>query len=380
MFAPLTFQRIFGILFFPSAVILYAKYYRSIPLYIGLFVVVWILMSAFSLVWTPDMSEGIKYLAYNICSVAIYLEVILFAIKAENPVKSILTGWTLMFALTLVVALWEIFTNQHLPTNLTDDVSIMSMTGKRVWMLYASVTYGNYNHYVLVILYCLPFILASIAFFRRIKIWYWILLVGAIFVLLMNSSRGGVACSAIMLTVMLCYFTKKRLINRFIFYLLIAAICGLGVYYFETIFDQVVGRFTFEDIFKDDLRQDIYSRTLKIFGDSFGIGCGIGGLQVSLENLSANGISAAHNMFLEFLVQYGVIPFVFFIVVLYKTIKSLLKSDYVISRFIGLIMVCVIVPLSVINSNYLLNQIFWVFWASLFVLGHVTTQQSIEES
>jgi len=372
IFSPFTLQRIFCVILFPLAVIQYAKYYKSIPFYIGLFFVIWFGFSIFSIAWTPDRSSGLKSIAYNFCSIAIYLEVILFSIKAKNPVKSILLGWTLLFALTLPVAFWEIFTNQHLPTNINENISIMSITGKRIWMIYASATFDNYNNYVLIILYCMPFILASIAYFRRVKIWYWMLLVGAMFVLLINSSRGGIACSCIMFAVMLWYFTKNKMINRFAFILIIAAICGLAVYYFDFLFNQVVGRFTFTNVFEDDLRKDTYERGLRIFIDTFGIGCGIGGLQLSLEKLSANGISAMHNMFLEFLVQYGIIPFIAFIVVLFRSIKSLLKSEYSISKFIGVIMILVIIPMSVINSTYLLDQIFWAFWASLFVFGHVS--------
>lgn len=378
MFAPVTLQRLFAILFIPSAAILYVKNHKAIPLYVGLFFIIWIVFSVISLVWSPDRMSGIKAVAYNLCSVAVYLELILFSLKAKNPVRSILSGWTLLFALTLVVALWEIFTNQHLPMNVRDDVSIMSATGHRVWMIYASVTYGNYNTYVLIILYCLPFILASIAYFRRIKIWYWILLVGAIFVLLVNSSRGGVGCLCLMGMVMLMFFAKNRLINRFVFILILASICGGIIYYSDVVLDQVVGRFSNQNVFEDDLREDIYRRGFKILTDSFGIGCGIGGIQVSLEQLSGNEISAMHNMFLEFLAQYGIVPFIAFVIVLFKTIKSLIKSDYTISRFLGYLIALVIIPISLINSTYLLDQNFWTFWASLFVMGHVSEEKQLE--
>lgn len=378
MFAPVTLQRIFAIVFIPSAAILYVKYHKVIPLYIGLFFIIWLIASVVSLIWTPDRSSGIKALAYNICSIAVYLELILFAFKAKNPLKSILTGWSILFAMTLVVALWEIFTNQHLPFNSQENVSIMSMTGKRVWMIYASVTFTNYNTYVLVILYCLPFILASIAYFKHIKWWFWILFVGAVFVLLVNTSRGGIACMGIMFLVMLWFYSKNRMINRFVLILIIAAILGVILYYSDFVLNQMIGRFSDQNIFEDEIREDIYIRGLKIFIESLGIGCGIGGLQVSLEQLSANGISAMHNMFLEFLVQYGIVPFSAFAIVLFMTIRSLLKSDYPISRFMGFAILLVIIPLGVINSNYLLDQNLWTFLASLFIIGHLSVEKQLE--
>lgn len=378
MFAPFTLQRIFAILFVPAAAVLYVKYRKAIPLCVGLFFVIWITASVISLIWTPDRTAGLKALAYNICSVAVYLEIVLFSLKANNPLKSILIGWTTFFTMTLFVALWEIFTNQHLPLNGQDDVSIMSMTGKRVWMIYASVTFTNYNTYVLIILYCMPFILASIAYFRHVKWWYWLLLAGAVFVLLINSSRGGIACMGLMFLVMLWFYSKNRMINRFVLILIIAAMIGGVLYYSDFVLDQVIGRFSHQNVFEDDNRENIYMRALRILIESLGVGCGIGGIQVSLEQLSANGVSAMHNMFLEMLVQYGIVPFIAFMIVLFMTFKSLLKSDYPLSRFFGITMLLVLIPLSVINSTYLLDQNFWILWACLFVIGHLTLDKQTE--
>lgn len=177
---------------------------------------------------------------------------------------------------------------------------------------------------------------------------------------------------------MLWFYSKNRMINRFVLILIIAAMIGGVLYYSDFVLDQVIGRFSHQNVFEDDIRENIYMRALRILIESLGVGCGIGGIQVSLEQLSANGVSAMHNMFLEMLVQYGIVPFIAFMIVLFMTFKSLLKSDYPLSRFFGITMLLVLIPLSVINSTYLLDQNFWILWACLFVIGHLTLDKQTE--
>lgn len=371
LFSPLTLQRLVSIILIPFVLKEFSNKSFLIPSFIKNFFIIWFVFSVISLIWTPDRTNGIKFLLYNLCSFIDFLAIIFFSFRAKNAIRSILLGWMIMIMTTSPVAIWEIVSGSHLSLSVQDASNeILNSFGQRMSRMFASVTYGNLNTYVLVLVYCIPFVLMSIGFFKKDKIYPWIALAFIIFIILINASRGGILCLTIGLIYMMISFVRNKIISRPF------AICSFIILFFlifinsDFLLNQISGRLLVSKLTADESRIEVYERGLEILESSLGLGCGIGGLQVSLEALGGIArISAMHNMFLEFLVQYGIIPFVFFILFVFGIIKQLIVSTTHLKNFIGWLFLLLVIPMSIINSGYIADPMLWIYLSSIYVIG-----------
>lgn len=273
--------------------------------------------------------------------------------------------------ITAPIAIWEIVSGSHLSLSVQDASNeILNSLGERMSRMFASVTYGNLNTYVLVLVYCIPFVLMSIGLFKKDKIYPWLLLAFIIFIILINASRGGILCLTISLIYMIISFVRNKIISRPF------AICSFIILFFlifinsDFLFNQISGRLLVSKLTADESRIEVYERGLEILKSSLGLGCGVGGLQVSLEALGGiSRISAMHNMFLEFLVQYGIIPFIFFILFIFRIIKQLIVSTTHLKNFIGWLFILLAIPMSIINSGYIADPMLWIYLSSIYIIG-----------
>lgn len=371
LFSPLTLQRLVSIILIPFVLKEFSNKSFLIPSFIKTFFIIWFVFSVISLIWTPDRTNGIKFLLYNLCSFIDFLAIIFFSFRAKNAIRSILLGWMIMIMTTSPVAIWEIVSGSHLSLSVQDASNeILNSFGQRMSRMFASVTYGNLNTYVLVLVYCIPFVLMSIGFFKKDKIYPWIALAFIIFIILINASRGGILCLTIGLIYMMISFVRNKIISRPF------AICSFIILFFlifinsDFLLNQISGRLLVSKLTADESRIEVYERGLEILESSLGLGCGIGGLQVSLEALGGIArISAMHNMFLEFFVQYGIIPFVFFILFVFGIIKQLIVSTTHLKNFIGWLFLLLVIPMSIINSGYIADPMLWIYLSSIYVIG-----------
>lgn len=371
LFSPLTLQRLVSIILIPFVLKEFSNKSFLIPSFIKTFFIIWFVFSVISLIWTPDRTNGIKFLLYNLCSFIDFLAIIFFSFRAKNAIRSILLGWMIMIMTTSPVAIWEIVSGSHLSLSVQDASNeILNSFGQRMSRMFASVTYGNLNTYVLVLVYCIPFVLMSIGFFKKDKIYPWIALAFIIFIILINASRGGILCLTIGLIYMMISFVRNKIISRPF------AICSFIILFFlifinsDFLLNQISGRLLVSKLTADESRIEVYERGLEILESSLGLGCGIGGLQVSLEALGGIArISAMHNMFLEFLVQYGIIPFVFLILFVFGIIKQLIVSTTHLKNFIGWLFLLLVIPMSIINSGYIADPMLWIYLSSIYVIG-----------
>ena len=77
-------------------------------------VVIFMVFATFSLFWTPDRTEGVKELFYYTVHFAVFFEILVFTRLAKAPMRTMVSGWLVTVTLTLIVAVWEITTDNHL--------------------------------------------------------------------------------------------------------------------------------------------------------------------------------------------------------------------------------------------------------------------------
>lgn len=374
--SPFTAGRIITIFIAPFLFIRFYRYRIGIPPYAQIFLWVWFLGGAFSLLYSYDPINGAKFLVYNICSIINFIAIFAFSQKAKKPMKSITLGWILLFILTIPVALNEFINGAHLPQDYIEDkVFLSDGSGYTVARQYASVTFGNLNNYVLVCCFCLPFaLLATHLFIKRIVLTWGIVLVLLSFIAI-NASRGGFLCAALAVFVYLCVSVKKKKIKVKTIIVAFTLLSIPILYYFQQIFLQLTIRLTEHSLFEDYARLLIYGNVLEVVADTNGFGAGIGGLTSALLSISTTDINAAHNFFLEFLGEYGVIPFILFSYMIFKIARTLIKKGSTDQRMCGFLFAVLIIPLSVINSVYIPETIVWVFISSFLAISCVKACQ-----
>lgn len=150
----------------------------------------------------------------------------LWAEKSQNPLKAISNGWLLFIFLTMPIAIWELSTGNHLSSG---SYNLDAMGEYAMLKPFAAVTFANYNSYVVMLCIALPFII-NILFNGPIK--YRLLSVLAlvfIFVVLaFNTSRGGILCFIIALSLFV-YAIYSRI--NFLFKLVLILLLSYGIYY-----------------------------------------------------------------------------------------------------------------------------------------------------
>ena len=335
------------------------------------FFLIWFIYSLCSLVWTSALVEGLKELLYYYCHFSLFFLFVLWLQKARFPLVSIILGWVGLILCTLPIAFNEIFNDQHLYLTLHDHLS-MNVDGQTLDRKYASVTFGNYNSYVTVICFALPFMFAYLLLVDGVKkqLWGWFIVLAVFYILVINASRGGLLCFVIALFSFLLFYRKKHYRGkRWILFLIISGVC-IGLWLnFDVIFQQIlyrIGEDSLSEAMQDNSRSMLIWLSLGLFLDSYCLGTGIGSISASLAKVSPS-YTIPHNLFVEILVQYGFVILGFFLFFLFLLYTKGRKTTDRLSKFIIYTSLWTIPFASVINSHYLLIPELWIYYASLFI-------------
>lgn len=338
-----------------------------------IFFLFWYAYSLISLFWIDSLENACKELVYYLLHFNLFILLYLCSIKAINPLKSILFGWLAFFLLSVPIAMNEIINDKHLYLSKLDSDQYLNLGNYGVVSKrFAAVTFGNYNTYVTVLCYFLPFLFTYIiASKNKLSI-----LVGSVclvilsYILLSNASRGGLICLIITFLVFLYFINKKyRKKKMYILPLIFSIIAFLIVYYGNEMFEQISYRLVvINSVFNDESRLGLLKNGFSVFLSTYGVGSGIGGLFESMKSYS-NTLYATHNLFMEVLIQYGLVIFLCvmcFVYFIYKcacNTKSLNVKHLLFSSLLSLPFI------SVINSLYLLLPSTWVFFSCLLIFA-----------
>lgn len=202
--------RVFSILFIPYVLSYLARpKYNKREFIFVLFFVSWFFYGALSLTWTLNRAEGLKHLFYIAIHASLFFQLIMWAKKSNQPLHSIMIGWVSILVLTLPIALYEITTFNHLSISRFDSDKMINLGGLVTNYRFASTTFSNSNTYVVILCFCLPFLMASYWQAKNLTSKYALaaIFLFSCFVLFVNASRGGVLCLILYLLVYFyCFF------------------------------------------------------------------------------------------------------------------------------------------------------------------------------
>ena len=360
----LQLSRLFAMLLSPYLLV---RIGTAMPIIKKLFVwsVALLLYGTLSLLWTPDTSEGIKQILYLFLFLLLFFEIIVFSRYAKSPLHSISTGWLYFVIICSAIGLWELTTGNHLEIA-KDRADVDNFSGVIISRFYTNATFGNFNTFVTVFCFALPwmFYMQEAQSFLKWLTSILLIIIATILTLL-NASRGGVLSFAIMFLV---YVLLTRL-NRFskIAGLVVLAVGTILFFnYSETLFASILARSEDGGLIDIGVRGEIWGNALKCISDSMGFGVGVGGMSASMSKYAHGGIDITHNLFLEIFVIYGfVFAFAFAVFILKMGVNSLSLKD---SRKKVVLMAIIAMPIyTIINSGYLGLPQLYVHIATIYV-------------
>lgn len=327
---------------------------------------VWI---SITFLWTSDTEQGLKEIIYYFTHFSLFILVLLLYFKANNPLKSLTKGWLILISITLICAFVEIFYNQHLSVNLIPDQFKVNVDGVGYLKKFASVTFGNYNTYILVICMALPFLFGFLYSNKNYFTQFFTILVitSTYFVILINASRGGILVGGVLLIVW-GIFAQKYKVHHSKEKIAILLPIALYIVFNHTnmilqqLFNRVSGGGTYS---QSEGRTELFESAFDAFLERPLFGSGIGSIQVEMENVL---IKFPHNLVMEFLVQFGLIATLIIGIILMFVFKNILKLSSF-SKDIAISILVVFPIIIIINSTYLLHPLFWVFIASIYCIS-----------
>jgi len=369
----LTMSRLVAILLFPIFVGLLKR--KELSSYIKPFIsgtAFLLVYSIFSLAWSNSVGSGVVECVYNFVHLLYFLEIILFSLKSNRPIDTIAKAWLFAFLMTSAIAMYELTTDYHLPISRFDDDLTMNAGGIRVYRKFASATFTNFNTYITFICVCLPFVIYCICedkamFLKRLL--PVLALVLSIIILIINASRGGIISLIIMLSIFL-FKSKHSKTSLFIFSLLLVVLVYIFQSYKDILFVSITARMKDGSDYMVDggNRYDIWLNAFRVFKNYFGLGCGAGALEKSMEAMTTNWVKIPHNFFLELLASYGLFPFLVVVCFLLKRFVMAIKRSYVRSRKIALFCIFFAMPVyMIINSGYLQWTLVYALFACIVV-------------
>lgn len=335
--------------------------------------------SILSIIWAPVGSEYSRHALYVVLHFLLFFELIVFSRSARNLVSSITLGWLFAVALTLVVALWEITTDEHLPMSKQESDMIMRTGADIIYRQFASVTFYNYNTYVTFLCFAMPFLFCGLmsnnGYFRKMLIIVAIVL--SLVCVIYNASRGGLLT---LVTMTFVYYISSIKSKRNILFMSILGLVAFFVFYnySETMFLAIGARAADAGLLEGASRYLIWEHALEVAVDYLFMGTGLGGIAPAMAQ-KWNGIVVPHNLLLESLVEFGFVIFALlirYIVNLLRDSRTIPYKQVKVTVFIAL---AAFPFYSIIDSAYLKNPFAFVSFASLTAIVMETSSKKIVE-
>lgn len=350
---------------------------------IFLFFLFWLFYIIISLSWTLDLSQGLKEILYYISHFSLFLLIQDWAYRAINPLRSIIGGWLLFFLLTCPIAFYELIYDVHLPLSIQSSDMVVNLgDGFVLQKKFASVSFGSYNTYVTHLCFAMPFSFSFLLLKKNILFQCigWASIMMMAYILLMNASRGGILCLVVVLFCLLYYYRQVAFKSKWIilFFVLFITII-LIIPNWNVITEQFVARFVGKtNIFEDSARSNLISTAWNLFLESYAVGTGVGSI-IAAMSTKTSGVIIPHNLFLELLVQYGLIIFIFCFCFIIRLFFNVFFSERrkTINGFILVSSFCSLPFVSVINSGYLLMPALWIYFSCLTFLSFSKRSKSI---
>ncbi|HOA19594.1 MAG TPA: O-antigen ligase family protein [Sedimentibacter sp.] len=304
-----------------------------------------------------------------IFSATIFLINVLLFPQNINELKSILFDFFIM-CLPCFLFSFSIDNYDHLLNTLKKHGRLIFIVGifMSYLIIFKNLNIGSNNYSMSLSYYLLiPSLIYLYYFLKDYTFLNFLLFVFSTIGILLIGARGPILCIVVYIIVFI--FNNIRGYNskgRLMFYLASIFIFCIGIIFFNDIiylvskvldYFNIYSRtinFLLNDTFNLSEREKLYFGAFQLIREHPLIGIGIAGDRLYFQGY-------VHNLFLELILNYGIIlGFSFSIMLIYIFAKSIISVDKETSNF-NLIFICLgVIPL-MFSSSYLVNVWFWIY-------------------
>lgn len=319
------------------------------------FLRVLLLYSVITIIWVKSVSNWIQY-EFFIVSALFVLYIIYNNASDVRFIKNCLIAFNISVTIQAFIGFIEVFTKRYWFIDSSLEF-YYTRFGEfpPVAMLYNCNNFGLYMLIGVSISVALLF--TSHRFFEKAVHIAQILFFSYMTVL--STSRGCLV-GLLLIAVFVCFLLIK---NKTVRALIVISAClaGVSIYLFRGDFDI--------SYYEDVSRVALIKHGFSLLGDSFGFGIGSGQVSYWLRT-RFGGVEALHNWWMEILVTYGIVMFLYYAYTYFLMIRRINKmilqdaDTQVRGICIGLIAFLLSFAFSSLTvSNVMSLEWFWVLWA-----------------
>lgn len=328
--------------------------------YLILFFLFFLIYSLGAISWISDRKQYVINVIWTYCFIFDFLLIFYCSLRANKPVKSIVIGWILFTVVNLCCSYWEITTGNHFASG------SFNADNQNALKIYSAVTYGNYNSFSIVLCLSLVFNLLYMQLYNKLKnqIFALLLIICIFVVLLVNTSRGSLLCF-ILFSIPMWYTIRHIRGLRYIVLAIVLCLVGYIWYEYSEIISLIIEeRLNSRPDAGEDPRWKLWKAGLEIANQWWYIGSGPGSMMYEYAK-NHIFILYAHNLWIQLLVEYGLLITLIFIFICIKLVRKTLFSIDPILKSIGLYFVFCWPVLTIIDEGYM-KVVHWIFFASIF--------------
>lgn len=352
--------RIFSIIFFVFNIFYIIRFFsfkkNNYLLFSSIFLAFYSLASVFFIF--NNFFNSLVSFFYFIINIIILANFVTCFEFAKKPLFSSVIGAFIFFIISVIYGIYEIKTGKHFSVNIEMYDGFYSRN-------YSSFTFGNYNGFVLSLLIIAPLLAYAVVNYKHwfIKLAALLLLFGMAYICLINGSRSGsVGISIIFLYII---YSMNNWWYKAAFFIFLCSTASYFLSQFDFFFKRVD---SLGVNFNDDSRSSIILDTLPYYLNNAVKGFGIGNFSYIADNYLVLEASAAHNLFFELLFELGPICLLVFIFIFVKIILSVKVNIKKLNQFLVFLLI-LLLPISIVNSGYLLAPIIWVYIALMYSIS-----------
>ncbi len=345
------------------AVLKHHKYER-------VFLISWVVYAFLMIFMAIDILESFKYWLHLTLNIYAFFVLLWMASKASNPQKAIVTGWVIMFLCTIPIAIWEFYTDQHLPWSyLGSDFQMNFGSGVSMQRRFAAIAFGNLNGYNFILCYTLSFIAFKIiskdTLITKFQVCNWLLLAILCMIVIFNSSRASILCLVLGLMCLFLYFAR----NSWKMLTLLVILVGIVIYIAikNELFLLIFTRFSSQG-FEDTGRMENIVYGIRALLDTNLIGVGTNNYSYVMERFGLE-ITAPHNIFIEVATQFGIVIFLGYVYMLFRIVRAGVQNPQKANRVFVFTTIVLYPLVHIINSGYLLHTEFWIYLSSIYIIA-----------
>lgn len=362
-FTPIVLIGFFASLYLIFNPAIWKKYLLPNCKFILLFFIFLFAYSVLSVLWTTGEKFYVINIILTYCYSFNFLLLLYSILRSNRGADSIITGWLVLTILNLCCSFWEITTGNHFSSGSFNADSLASQGHFRI---YSAVTYGNYNSYSIVLCLSLLFILLFMNINNKMRwqVFSIVLLLVIAFVLLVNTSRGSLICFLLFFIPLWYTISHNKKIKYLVFLLLISVIVYIWYEYSDMITVIVEEQLNARPDPNDDPRWELWKAGLDIAAQWWYIGSGPGSMTIEYEKKRLL-IIYAHNLWIQMLVEYGLLITLLFFKFYLGIVKKTLFSIDKFLKIMGLYFIFCWPILTIIDEGYF-KPVHWIFFASVY--------------